>query len=110
MKGEGMKGINKRAKDLEEELQEEVFGMSENVSTSMPIGCTTIFDTGWETNPRPDSPVGNCISSARDFTSCSGPCWWPAQTPDNITNFPDFQNQCRAVERDWRNLNFVIKR
>jgi hypothetical protein len=25
----------------------------------MPQGCTTIFDTGWETNPRPTYPIGN---------------------------------------------------
>lgn len=109
MTKKGLKPINKKAKKLSEE---EVFGMSvsEEVMVGMPIGCTTIFDTGWETNPRPTTPVGNCVPSARDFTSCSGPCWWPAQTPDNMTNFPDFQNQCLAVERDWRNLNFVIKR
>ena len=109
-KAKGLIAANKSAKRLERE-QEEVFGMAEeDIITSMPIGCTTIFDTGWETNPRPTTPIGNCVSSARDFTSCSGPCWWPAQTPDNITNFPDFQNQCRAIEKDWRNLNFVIKR
>ena len=34
---------------------------------AMPVGCTTIFDTGWETNPRPSYPVGNCLSSAKDF-------------------------------------------
>ena len=105
-----LKSINKSAKKLEEE---EVFGMSEDdvdVVTGMPVGCTTIFDTGWETNPRPTTPVGNCMSSARDWTSCSGPCWWPAQTPDGITNFPNFQNQCLAVESDWRNLNFSLKR
>ena len=107
MKKRKLKAVNKQAKRLEEK---EVFGMSEDVMMGMPIGCTTIFDTGWETNPRPTMPVGNCVSSARDFATCSGPCWWPAQTPDGITNFPDFQNQCRAVERDWRNLNFDIKR
>ena len=108
MKKKGLKALNKRAKKLEER---EVFGMEDiDVLTGQPIGCTTVFDTGWETNPRPTTPMGNCVSSARDFTSCSGPCWWPAQTPDNITNWPDFQNQCLAVERDWKNLNFVIKR
>jgi hypothetical protein len=104
----GLKALNKSAKKLEEA---DVFGMEEiNVMTGMPIGCTTVFDTGWETNPRPNTPMGNCVPSARDFTSCSGPCWWPAQTPDNITNWTNFQNQCQAIERDWRNLNFVIKR
>lgn len=109
MKKGKLKALNKRAKKMEEK---EVFGMADDgdITTKMPIGCTTIFDTGWETNPRPTSPIGNCVSSARDFTTCAGPCWWPAQTPDGITNFPGFQNQCRAVEKDWKKLNFVIKR
>jgi hypothetical protein len=108
MKKSELKAVNKRAKKLEEP---QVFGMVElGPPPDMPIGCTTIFDTGWETNYRANTPVGNCVPSARDFSSCAGPCWWPAQVPDNITNFPHYQEQCRAVERDWRNLNFVIKR
>jgi len=109
MKTRKLKPVNKRARRTEDAG---VFGMAENIDvlTGMPIGCTTIFDTGWETNPRPTSPVGNCVASARDFSTCSGPCWWPAQTPDSITNFAGFQNQCRSIARDWKNLNFVIKR
>ncbi|MCP4751646.1 MAG: quinohemoprotein amine dehydrogenase subunit gamma [Proteobacteria bacterium] len=108
MKKQKLKAVNKGAKKLEEN---EVFGMAdEDITTQMPIGCTTVFDTGWETNPRPTSPVGNCVPSARDFTTCSGPCWWPAQTPDAITNNTGFHNQCRSIEKDWKKLDFVIKR
>jgi hypothetical protein len=107
-KKKGLKAVNRRAKRLEER---DVFAMGGiDVLMDQPVGCTTIFDTGWETNPRPTTPMGNCISSARDWMSCSGPCWWPAQTPDSITNFYGLQNQCVSIERDWRNLNFVIKR
>jgi hypothetical protein len=110
MKKNGLKAVNKSAKRLEER---EVFGMTDiwgDVIVAQPIGCTTVFDTGWETNPRFTTPMGNCISSNRDFGSCGGPCWWPAQVPDNITNWPDYQSQCAAFERDWRNLNYVIKK
>ena len=106
MKNKEPRALNKAAKRLEESA---VFGMGD-VRTSMPIGCTTIFDMGWETNPRPGHPMGSCMSGARDFSYCSGPCWWPAQTPDGITQFPGFHNQCLAIERDWRSLNFVIKK
>jgi len=109
MKRNRLKGVNRKAKRLEER---EVFGMGLDqidVIWDQPVGCTSIFDTGWETNPRPATPMGNCAPSARDFTSCAGPCWWPAQTPDSMTNFYGFQNQCLAIERDWRNLNFAIK-
>ncbi len=109
MRTKRIRAVNRSAKVIQ---QQGVYGMAEqiDVMTGMPVGCTTIFDTGWETNPRPTSPTGNCVASARDFATCSGPCWWPAQTPDSITNFPGFQNQCVAIERDWKNLNFVIKR
>jgi hypothetical protein len=110
MKKKGLKAINKSAKRLEER---EVFGMTDiwgEVIVGQPIGCTTIFDTGWETNPRTTTPMGNCVSSARDFGSCAGPCWWPSVVPDNITNWPDYQHQCISFEKDWRNLNYVVKR
>ena len=108
MKKNELKALNKRAKKLEEP---EVFGMTELAwPPDMPLGCTTVLDTGWETNPRAVTPIGNCVPSGRDFGSCAGPCWWPAQVPDNIVNFPGYQNQCVAFERDWRNLNYVIKR
>jgi len=89
MKTKKLRPVNKRAKMLE---AREVFGMAENIDvmTGMPVGCTTIFDTGWETNPRLLAHEQLC-SERQDFASCSGPCWWPAQTPDGITNFPVFR-------------------
>lgn len=73
---------------------------------AMPVGCATIFDTGWETNPRPTYPVGNCQASAKDFHGCAGDCWWPAQVPDGLTNHEDFDQQCPNVARDWRILKY----
>jgi Quinohemoprotein amine dehydrogenase, gamma subunit len=72
----------------------------------MPQGCTTIFDTGWETNPRPTYPIGNCQASVRDFHGCAGDCWWPAQAPDGLVNHKDFDVACPNVARDWRNLKY----
>jgi hypothetical protein len=74
--------------------------------SAMPVGCSTVFDTGWETNPRPTYPIGNCQASARDFHGCAGDCWWPAQTPDGLTNHPDFDQVCPNVVRDWRKLDY----
>ena len=73
---------------------------------AMPVGCTTIFDTGWETNPRPTYPVGNCQASVKDFHGCAGDCWWPAQVPDGLTNHEDFDQQCPNIARDWRVLKY----
>ena len=73
---------------------------------AMPQGCTTIFDTGWETNPRPEYPIGNCQASARDYMGCAGDCWWPAQVPDGLTNQKDFQQDCPIISRDFRKLKY----
>ncbi len=73
-------------------------------SLKMPVGCTTIFDTGWETNPRSNFPIGNCQSSARDYLGCAGDCWWPAQNPDGLTNNPDMSSVCNNIARDWREI------
>ena len=71
---------------------------------NMPVGCSTIFDTGWETNPRPTNPVGNCQPSAHDFLGCAGDCWWPAQNPDGLTNQADLELMCSSISRDWRDV------
>ena len=73
---------------------------------AMPVGCTTIFDTGWETNPRGTHPIGNCQASVRDFAGCSGDCWWPAQTPDGLTNNPEYHEVCSNMSRDWRTIKY----
>ncbi len=72
----------------------------------MPQGCTTIFDTGWETNPRAEYPIGNCQASARDYMGCAGDCWWPAQVPDGLTNYKDYQQDCPVITRDFRKLKY----
>jgi hypothetical protein len=56
--------------------------------------------------PMPTYPVGNCMSSAKDFHGCAGDCWWPAQVPDGLTNHEDFDKQCPNVARDWRLMKF----
>lgn len=73
---------------------------------AMPQGCTTIFDTGWETNPRPEYPIGNCQPSARDYMGCAGDCWWPAQVPDGLTNQKTYQEDCPVIARDFRKLKY----
>jgi hypothetical protein len=102
-----IEALNLKAQAIEALDQKEtrsVEALEDGTSLNMPVGCTTVFDTGWETNPRATSPIGNCQSSARDYHGCSGDCWWPAQTPDGLTNNPDFDLVCPNVARDWRDL------
>lgn len=109
-KNKSIQALNEKARSIQALAEGEgktVEALSEGGGPPpMPQGCTTIFDTGWETNPRPAYPVGNCQSSARDYNGCAGDCWWPAQVPDGLTNHKDFQSDCTAVARDWRNLKY----
>lgn len=102
-----IEALNEKARAIERLAQ----GEAKNVEAlsgppAMPQGCTTIFDTGWETNPRPEYPVGNCQPSARDYSGCAGDCWWPAQVPDGLTNQKAFHEDCLIIAKDFRNLKY----
>ena len=105
-----IEALNEKARAIEalaEGEQPSVAPLDDSVSGAtlrMPVGCTTIFDTGWETNPRSNFPIGNCQSSARDFLGCAGDCWWPAQNPDGLTNVENISSVCNNIARDWRDL------
>ncbi|HEX8012028.1 MAG TPA: quinohemoprotein amine dehydrogenase subunit gamma [Casimicrobiaceae bacterium] len=106
MKRKILEALNEKAKAIERLAEGEAKTVEARGQRRMPQGCSTIFDTGWETNPRPTYPIGNCQASARDFHGCAGDCWWPAQAPDGLTNYPDFDAACTAIARDWRNLKY----
>ncbi len=98
--------LNEKAKSIERLAAGERPTAQALSDRKLPQGCTTIFDTGWETNPRPTYPVGICQASARDFHGCAGDCWWPAQMPDGLTNHREFDQQCPNIARDWRILKY----
>ncbi len=81
-----IQALNEKARAIQSlaEGEEKSVEALQDGPPAMPVGCTTIFDTGWETNPRPTYPVGNCMASAKDFHGCAGDCWWPAQVPGRI--------------------------
>jgi hypothetical protein len=105
-----IKSLNQKARAIEalakgeSKSVEALAGGGGGGGLNMPVGCTTIFDPGWETNPRANLPVGNCQSSAHDYLACAGDCWWPAQVPDGLTNAIDFDKACPSVARDWREI------
>lgn len=105
-----IQALNEKARAIETLAQGEqrsVEALDDSVSGAllkMPVGCTTIFDTGWETNPRSNYPIGNCQSSSHDYLGCAGDCWWPAQNPDGLTNYDDLAATCNSIARDWRDI------
>lgn len=107
MKKKLIEALNRKAQAIQRLAEgEQASGEALGGPPGMPQGCTTIFDTGWETNPRPTTPVGNCAASVRDFHGCAADCWWPAQTPDGLTNHADFDEACPNVARDWRKMKY----
>ena len=35
-------------------------------------------------------------------------CYWPAQVPDHMNNYPDWSSKCAVATKDWRNLDLVF--
>ena len=60
------------------------------------------------------TPAGRSIRSAAsadlcqpmeaDLYGCSDPCWWPAQVPDTMNTYPDWNKGADSARRDWRKL------
>ena len=43
-----------------------------------------------------------------DLYGCSDPCWWPAQVPDTMNTYPDWNANAPSAGRDWRLLESVF--
>jgi len=39
---------------------------------------------------------------------CSDPCWWPAQVPDMMSTYQDWNAQATNSADEWRNLGTVF--
>jgi hypothetical protein len=67
--------------------------------------------------PRPPTRVGRsmhlavsslCQPMEADLYGCSDPCWWPAQVPDMMSTYPDWNKDAQASNENWRNLGTVF--
>jgi hypothetical protein len=43
-----------------------------------------------------------------DLYGCTDDCAWPAQTPDQLTNFLEWSETDGLAESDWRKLNLIF--
>ena len=104
-KAEAVKAIVEKAavqKGVVQEVVEDVVGMAQ------PVGCTTIFNPGWEANPW-GGVSSMCAPMEADLLSCANLCWWPAQVPDSLQNSPEWAKGCSGMnQEDWRNLDVVF--
>ncbi len=51
--------------------------------------------------------AGLCQPVERDIYDCYVTCFWPAQVPDHMNNYPDWASKCATATKDWRNLDLV---
>jgi hypothetical protein len=43
-----------------------------------------------------------------DLYGCADPCWWPAQVPDLMNTYPDWDQNAQSAGQDWRKLDAVF--
>jgi hypothetical protein len=73
----------------------------------IPMGCSLSFSPGWEVDSA-GGTAGLCQPVERDIYDCYVTCFWPAQVPDHLNNYPDWASKCAAATKDWRNLDLVF--
>ena len=73
----------------------------------VPLGCSLVFSPGWEVDSA-GGTAGLCQPVERDIYDCYVTCFWPAQVPDHLNNYPDWASKCAAATKDWRNLDLVF--
>ena len=73
----------------------------------IPMGCSLAFSPGWEVDSA-GGTSGLCQPVERDIYDCYVTCFWPAQVPDHLNNYPNWASKCAAATKDWRNLDLVF--
>ncbi|RMF11803.1 MAG: quinohemoprotein amine dehydrogenase [Alphaproteobacteria bacterium] len=99
-----LRALNKKAAALE--AARDNGGMEEVVAMQVVAGCTSSTDPGWEVDPF-GSVASLCQPMEADLYGCTDPCWWPAQVPDTINTYPDWNHDAPSASNDWRKLEAV---
>jgi hypothetical protein len=111
-----LRPANKKARRVDEyvtSLTEDVVAMQQNPTTPpaqrphVPMGCALAFSPGWEVDSS-GGTAGLCQPVERDIYDCYVTCFWPAQVPDHLNNYPNWAAKCAAATKDWRNLDLVF--
>lgn len=99
-----MKPLNRKAHLLAQAAGAQAF--DDVVGMTPPLGCTSSFDPGWEVDSA-GGVAGLCQPMEADLYGCSDPCWWPAQVPDTMHSYPDWNRGVDSPGNDWRKLQTV---
>lgn len=100
-----LKPLNKKAALVDQAIENG--HMDEVVAMQVVAGCAATLDPGWEVDPF-GSVAALCAPMEADLYGCSDPCWWPAQVPDTINTYPDWNVKAPSAQNDWRELQSVF--
>lgn len=99
-----MKPLNKKAAML---VGAQPDGDGVRPMAAPAVGCTTVFDPGWEVDAF-GGVAGLCQPMEADLYGCTDPCWWPVQVPDTLNTYTDWSVGKDNASRDWRALQAVF--
>lgn len=100
-----LKSINPKAELVAQALDA---GQAEEVYAMQTVaGCSSTLDPGWEVDPF-GGVAALCQPMEADLYGCSDPCWWPAQVPDTLNTYPDWNKGADSAQNDWRQLQTVF--
>jgi hypothetical protein len=112
-----LRAINQKAHRVQEQIaheEKDVFALQQGPNNTRgqstphyPVGCTIVFSPGWEVDSS-GGTAGLCQPAERDLYDCYATCFWPAQVPDHLNNYPDWTKKCAAATKDWRNIELVF--
>ena len=108
-----LRPLNKKARRIDDfvtSLGEDVVALQNQQPPQrphVPMGCSLAFSPGWEVDSA-GGTAGLCQPVERDIYDCYVTCFWPAQVPDHLNNYPDWAKKCAAATKDWRNLDLVF--
>jgi hypothetical protein len=109
-----LRPLNKKARridDIVTAAAEDVVALQNNAPPApkphLPMGCALSFSPGWEVDSS-GGTAGLCQPVERDIYDCFVTCYWPAQVPDHLNNFPDWASKCATATKDWKNLDLVF--
>ncbi len=108
-----IRAVNRKARRIDEIVQAKkgeadvmALQQQQQQRPHVPMGCTLSFSPGWEVDSA-GGTAGLCQPVERDIYDCYVTCFWPAQVPDHLNNYPDWANKCASATKDWRNLDLV---
>jgi len=110
-----LRPVNQKARRIDQQVtsqRADVVALQQNPQAPaqrphIPMGCALAFSPGWEVDSA-GGTAGLCQPVERDIYDCYVTCFWPAQVPDHLNNYPDWASKCAAATKDWRNLDLVF--